>query len=53
MRKQQIALYENPDGTIGYFALGTETPEQTTHRLQEEGKRHILIVEVKLVYWSS
>jgi hypothetical protein len=52
-RKQEIALFVNPDGTVGYVALGMETPEQATHRLQKEGKRYILVFEAKLVYWSS
>jgi hypothetical protein len=52
-RKQEIALFMNPDGSTGYVALGTETPEQVTHRLQKEGKRNILVFESKLLYWSS
>lgn len=52
MRKQQIAIFRNSDNSMDYFCLGTETPEQATNRLQKEGKRDILIIEVKLAYWS-
>lgn len=53
MRTQEIALFYNPDGTVGFHALGLETPEECTHRLQKEGKREILIIKVKLAYWSA
>lgn len=53
MRKQEIALFTNPDGSVGYIPLGTETPEEATRRLKKEGKREILIIETKLLYWSS
>jgi len=43
MRKQQIALFTNPNGSTGYLPLGTETPEQCTTRLKSEGKKEILL----------
>ena len=53
MRKQEIAIFINKDGSMGYFALGTETPEQCTKRLMSEGCTGILVIEVKLAYWGA
>jgi|GEM_PF-2885038 hypothetical protein len=52
MRTQEFVLYTNPDGTIGYFLIGTETPEEVTHRLQKEGKRNIVVLKAQILYWS-
>jgi hypothetical protein len=53
VRKQEIALFNNPDGSTGYVPVGLETPEEITHRLQKEGKRNIMVFRVPLLYWSS
>jgi hypothetical protein len=52
-RTQEFALYNNPDGSTGHFIVGTETPEEVTHRLQKEGKKNIVILKAQILYWSA
>ena len=50
--KRKIILYENPDGTTGHFVVGSETLDEVTQRLRQEGKRNIVVLKAEILYWG-
>lgn len=51
-RIQEIAIYTNPDGSTGYLALGMKTPEEVGEELKKKGKRDIMIIETRILWWG-
>lgn len=51
-RTQEVAIYTNPDGSMGYVCLGMTTPEAVTNKLKKEGKKDIIVIETKLLWWG-